>query len=293
MELTGLPAVIFIILLLCIFLCILATPVFITINVLSRFKRKATEELTRSANTIIAHYDPPQNLSPAEVGYLYDQTLDDREIWATLYDLQNRSVISISGTTITKLATKQEIALLKDYEQTAIKIRINKRGKFRQDDRTRFLAQVHDTLEKQGYFKAGYMVSVAYILGPTILILWSWPLLLASMPGTYNGVPYQPWSLDAFTSSFWFAFIFGFVLWPLYFFGALYIVSLIIKHAGIFWLGTKKLRMLWPQLDGYREYLRQTDLDNVQFELQQDGKSTNKNLPYILALNLPINFRKK
>lgn len=52
-------------------------------------------------------------------------------------------------------------------------------------------------------------------------------------------------------------------------------------------LWTEKLKTPWPQIEGFREYVRQVDLDEIQFESSKlKMVSKNKNLPYAIALGL-------
>lgn len=294
MTLDGIPAFVFIVTIFGIILAILFSPLFVGVAMASRFKRKSSEYQARTRNTVVAQYDPPRQLSPAEIGYLYDQSLDERELWATFYDLQLRKLVRLEGNKIIANATSQQTNSLKDHEKVILHAKLSKSGRFSQKTRVEFLGKLHNHLQAQGYYKTGYYKSLAYILFPTMFLLSLWPLLTAGLPGTYNGVPYEAWSATAFASTTIFIFMGVLFLWPLYFIAGLYVVGLVMKHAGIFWLGTKKLRALWPELDGYREYLKNTDLKNAQFELQQQDVSiATETLPYIISLNLPVDYRPK
>ena len=55
--------------------------------------------------------------------------------------------------------------------------------------------------------------------------------------------------------------------------------------------GTKRLRMVWPHLEGYREYLRLVEQDRIKFaNLEQKGHAHKKLMPYAIALNLKTNW---
>lgn len=49
----------------------------------------------KGRGTIVPQYDPPTDLSPAEVGVLYDYHFDDREVTATLVDLVLQKYVAI------------------------------------------------------------------------------------------------------------------------------------------------------------------------------------------------------
>jgi hypothetical protein len=82
------------------------------------------------------------------------------------------------------------------------------------------------------------------------------------------------------------------VLWPAYI-GLAYIIERTLeKRIGAYWIGTKKLRDLWPELEGYRLFLRQTDLGQLQQQMNTAQLSTTHAalLPYAIVLNLPIRW---
>ncbi|MBP9827327.1 DUF2207 domain-containing protein [Candidatus Saccharibacteria bacterium] len=98
--------------------------------IIGLYIRKAIIRKKRqSEQTIIAQYEPPDQLSPAELGMLSDDTADMVEITATLIDLAVRGYIRITQTekkvllfssksyTFTRLKTD---ANLRDYEMSLL-----------------------------------------------------------------------------------------------------------------------------------------------------------------------------
>lgn len=67
------------------------------------------------SQTIIAMYESPRNLSPAEIGYMYDSKIDKTEIIGTLFDLEYRHIITIDRRGNLALSGNAPEGL-KDYE---------------------------------------------------------------------------------------------------------------------------------------------------------------------------------
>lgn len=68
----------------------------VTSLVVLSIRKYLGERKRRSAQTIVAQYDPPDKLLPAEVGMLKDNTADTTEVTATLIHLAIRGHIKIS-----------------------------------------------------------------------------------------------------------------------------------------------------------------------------------------------------
>jgi hypothetical protein len=85
----GFPAVVFLFL-------VLGIPIFIVALMAassSRFKRRKNQ---LSQQSIKAEYDPPENLSPAEIGYLFDSRFGRAELVSTLLDLEQKGLIELT-----------------------------------------------------------------------------------------------------------------------------------------------------------------------------------------------------
>lgn len=78
----------------------------------------------QSKRTIIAQYDPPNNLTPGEMGVIVDERANTRDIIATIIDLAVHGRL-----TITELAEQKFLGLgqTKDYQLTKIKTPPQKR----------------------------------------------------------------------------------------------------------------------------------------------------------------------
>jgi len=106
--------------------------IFITFFIFIKSFRKWNEKGKdpKINKTIIAQYEPPENLAPGLVGILIDQNFDVREVTATLIDLAVRGYLKIkegkkkifSGKTyiFEKISTLEQDEKLKSFEQSII-----------------------------------------------------------------------------------------------------------------------------------------------------------------------------
>lgn len=72
----------------------------------------------------VVEYAPPEGLTPAEAGTLLDQTVDLRDITATLIDLAVRGYVKITPITASTLGIKR----VSDYQLASLKSWIGKKG---------------------------------------------------------------------------------------------------------------------------------------------------------------------
>lgn len=241
---------------------------------------------------IIAEYEPPDGLSPAELGYLYDSRFNMTEIYATIISLEQRGLIEIVkggvwGQEVMR-TTKQPHDQLKKHEAYLLKqipedkpyhvysLRYN----------LGFKRKVWESLTDQGYVKEqknliyfmANRTAVAYVSITAVLAL-----LVAS--GSDTG------KISGFLLFFAvFAIAFAPLILPL----AIIASSMYDRVAGRHGFWTAKLKKIWPQIEGYRNYVEQVELDNLQFESAAlKERSKNKVLPYAIALNLNTGWRKR
>ncbi len=72
-------------------------------------RRQAEHIRNKRASTIVAQYDPPRGLAPAEVGLLYDMRCGQNEIMATLFDLEQRGIVRIIDARSVATPTKRRM----------------------------------------------------------------------------------------------------------------------------------------------------------------------------------------
>ncbi len=97
---------------------ILAIPIGLITLVVGGSSRFAHRKKQLINNVIIAEYEPPDNLSPAEVGYLFDSRLGKTELLATLLSLEQRSLVTINYSDVDGLhVCKVDITPPKDFKE--------------------------------------------------------------------------------------------------------------------------------------------------------------------------------
>jgi hypothetical protein len=296
----------------------LGGPFFVIVVILSRIRQKAEVHARKRAATIVAQYDPPSDMRPAKLGFLYDTNADEREYWATLLDLKQRNIISITDGGI--FMTNHAPQTLNRYESTLIDalgaqnslknsvsnapqdfykyIRETVQTLSKSFARTRFQNELRLTLVEKGYLKGTSAMIFWYIAGTILLsfLLNSWVLSTMAMPlnvdngsSSYVSPPFS--AINIFTAIFLWL-IFSLIFFPFSLPFVFIAMKIIKKHGGMYLLGTKKLRAVWPEIEGYRLFLKQTDLDNIQFEATSGQRSFPETLPYVIALNLINDWQK-
>ena len=113
--------------LLMILLGIIATPVVFVVMagialLMGRISRRFLTSRTRrhylrNMRTVVAEYEPPFDLRPAEIAYLYDTTMGEEEVLATIFDLERRGYVML-----TPVKEKDDflIHLTDDHEHTKL-----------------------------------------------------------------------------------------------------------------------------------------------------------------------------
>ncbi len=270
----------------------LAIPLAIVTLVVGRTSRFAHRKRQLIQNVIIAEYDPPAGLSPAEIGYLFDSRLDKTEVIATLVDLEQRGLVSLSNSKFDGLHVEKTVAELpsdlKEHELYVLdNLDANSNLSFYSLKIIGgFKTTIKKSLKNQGFIKpqnevVSYYAQrtlVAYFLITTLIFLW----LVSSSDGDY---------ITAAIVSFIFIFILGFP----FFLGLALVAGFIYnKLVGQPGLWTNKLKTMWRELEGYRDFVEQVELDELQFESEDlKMRSKNKALPYAIALNLNTDWQKR
>jgi len=224
------------------------------------------------------------------MGLLYDMHAGKNEYIATLFHLEQRHIISIKSEKLVEITNQEAYKKLPEYEKIAIRIA---NGETNGLDAPRFIpvtitieetvqtinfpmpqskslsafsnsvqASLKDKGIKMKNFKSEFALRVVIITFLVSLL----PMLGAATPITYNGVEYGGWSLPAITASLSWVLFFDIILFPVYVGASILLVFIWTKIAGRYWLNSKQARAFWPEIEGYRLYLKQVDLDNIQFE---------------------------
>lgn len=246
----------------------------------SRFGHKKSLEM---AGVSIAQYDPPENLSPAELGYLIDSRISKPELIGTLFDLEQRGFLTISsggleGLKVERLPGMADITLrahetfvldeLSGNTPLAIFLITKMSG---------FKKAVLGSLREHNLVKSPSEVVKYYVRRSTIAYAGISIFIMLPSLGSGRNI---------------FDIIGSFILLSIFLLPMLVVSTFIVAKiydniVGQPGLWTEKLKTLWPEIQGFREYVRQVDLDEIQFESSKlKMVSKNKNLPYAIALGL-------
>lgn len=268
-------------------------------------KRKAEQYKNEHAQTIIAQYDAPLKLSPAEIGCLYDLDCGKKELKATLLDLQARRLIYKYNDSyeLTPAGLKSQLS---DYESIAINLTpyiAENQSTLQQIDAKQFTVSlptsrqvefntaVKSSLHSKGLPLKSYRWQFFIRVVLTAILLSLLPMATVAMPAEFNGQTYDAFSVQSFISSAMLTLLFGFILFPVYWVTSFLLVYVITKTTGNYWLATKQIRKIWPEIEGYRRYIKTVELDNIQFEAaQRDNKAISRVAAYAMALNLKTNI---
>ena len=234
--------------------------------------------------TIVVQYEPPDGLSPAEVGALIDEKVDLRDISATIVDFAVKGVLKIEEREAGGLFSKA------DYRFVRVKDPVSPRPHeaklFRRlfedgstvdlsDLREEFYptvptlkTQIYDRLDAQGYFDGSPEAVRKVFLGVGALWLALAVVLLAVAQKLLLG-------------RFFFA--------PLVVSAVVSVVILAITS----WVmprRTRKGRIAWERAAGLQEYIRRAEVDDLKAQERQN--IFERLLPYAIAFGLADRWSK-
>lgn len=314
-SLEGNAAILAMAIMICLFLFILITPGLIIAGLV---RRRADKVLQQRAGTVIAQYDPPLSLSPAEIGFLYDMRCDLKEIRATLFHLERRKLINIDEHGAVALTATISFETLEPYEQIAIHMHnqeslaqgtprffefytIDDTGKRKQyswqlppkRSRSAFTAAVQTSLAKKGVKTRKYWAGFWSRTILLSLLICLWPLVAMIVFALVSGSVFGVWSPLDFGIVGMLTIFSGFLFFPAYVLLSAILVSLWTKITGRSWMNTKQVRQLWPDLEGYRLFLKTVELDNIQFEATapEISHAATEALPYLMVFNLDTKWQ--
>jgi hypothetical protein len=282
-SLTGFPAYIALVLF---FSSLAILPMYL----LSKARRK-TYEFTRQYDTIVVTgYEAPHGLTPAEIGYLTDAKFSKREFYATILDLEQKGFIEIekSGIDNYRLTSLlKDDHSLKRHERLLID-ELTSTNSFSCENRKilkKFRESVLSSLVKKGLVKSA-AAQVSFLASRIIVIFLALNTLLTltfliSDPGSFGDT------------------IVFLVISPLLFSPITFPIAVILgytyhKIVGETGLWTKKMKDIWVDIAGYKHFVQQVDLDNIQFESADlKSKTKIKAFPYAVGLGLDTKWQKR
>lgn len=245
----------------------------------------------RASRTVVAQYDPPDSLRPAELGLLVDDRSGMPEITATLIDLAVRGHLRIEQThgktllhaaayTFHRLQTQDA---LEPFEKELIDALFDNKDsvELKDLDRTSMAAtvttiqnQVGDRMKNRGWYSER-----------PDAIRWVPSLLLLAASGAFLG-----WSILAIWSN-------SFSLLHVLFNSAISVLLSIAAFYSLRHLGgmTPSGADEWAKVRGFKEYLTVAEKDRLKFSDAPDKtpERFNKLLPFAVALGVEKDWAKQ
>lgn len=266
-------------------------------------------------NIITAEYEPPLGLNPAELGYMFDGKLREQEVGATIIHLLQRGLLHIKKVDgVKKIFSGPKIEdSIAAYEKKLIEEADNPDGITADELMSRFTSfksknmnapmvsrefmftqYVHADLQKKQYVRGSYWKRfISGALKITIQLF----LIFVYMPlfGVWCLFSLQEGIADLATLGVLlvFAFFFCLVFFPAFFMAGIVLNYMKGRIVGREWIITPKLKRLWPQIVGFRQYVRLVENDRLEFQAKHLAEvSKNDTLPYAVALGFVKNWRK-
>lgn len=283
-------------------------------------RRKAERFMNQRTGTIITQFDPPLDLSPAEIGLLYDTVCNHKEVRATLFDLTQKNIIRFNSTNKVSVINQSAYQKLPEYAKIAVRMFDDQTAKNdkqfsdftitsyidgepkvttlkipQKQTTTLFTESVRQSLKNKGYeikkFRPAFWRRVIFFY----IVLWAIPWLLTILfGGVVNNEIVKSFSLDSVIQGAASSFAAGIFLAPLYLLISFIMVKIFIKIAGKYWVNTKQVRKLWPTLEGYRRFLKTVDLSRLQYESTNSPLDTvTDTLPYAMVFNLDTKWEER
>ncbi len=262
---------------------------------------------------ITAEYEAPLGLNPAEIGYLFDGKLREREVAATIIYLIQKGFLHMKKVNQEKriFAGPRVGNNLKTYEKKLIEEADNQDGVVASQLLSRFTNYksenfdgiatreliftqlVHSDLHRRQYVKGSF---VKYFLTSSLKITFLLQIVLVYLPLI---ILFILATLDTGTADFALlatlmitAFFVSLLLWLPFFIAAMILNYFRGRILGREWIITDKLKRLWPQLVGYRQYIKLVEADRLEFQSKELKEiSKNESLPYAVAMGYVNNWR--
>jgi len=248
-------------------------------------------------------YESPSKLSPAEIGYLYDTKISKNELVGTLFNLEDRKIISISSSG--KLKQINDSIRLSEFEEYICSL--VRRGtltsineKLDSTIYQTFSSMVRESLVSSEYMQDNllsgfissslkialriYIVSVVTFIAYWFITAYYFHALDFAL-GEYGKISILVILMFIIISATYFI---------LYIIAGAILTLIFVKINGTIWIGTKKLKKIWNDIEGYKIYIRQAQLDRLKFENNEIKKASNeKDFAYAVALGMNINWKNR
>lgn len=289
LELTGTPAFLFILLIVTIVAYVLLyIPMKLIISAVAHGRKRTEKYQLLKQRTVIAEYDPPAGLTPAEMGFLYDTQLSIAEVYATVIYLEHQGLIKLADNKgkLEIISTQPATAELQAFEAYVLQALSERVGQTISKRMLRRIRRWGDQTIKVQLRQKDLIVSASEQLKRSLLRLgYIWVSMVL-----FTALVFHPHTWPSFMG-FMFAMVFFF---PLYAIIAAFLYMRFQRIAGEPWLATPKLKEIWSDVEGYYQFIKLVELDNLQFDSKTtNGVVKNKVLPYAIALGFDTGWSKK
>lgn len=279
---------------------IIALPVLIIFPLVVRAISRLRLKRMSRARTIVALYESPKGLTPAEIGYIYDASLGNHEVVATVFDLEYRDIatidqkggVSINAITVGAQQLKSHEKFIMrcitrgEYTSVLQNLSIVNMQLFKQQVNMGLVSK--DLVRAQFYLRVFFgglkMIRNVFFFYSSLIVLSVSSLFFVSPLSVGEILLVGTISLIGFTLLFApFYVILGSILTFMY-----------IRLDGMRWIGTKRLRQTWPDIEGYRMYIRQAQLNRLNFASEELRiKSLERDFAYAVALRMKIDWKSR
>ncbi len=289
-EISGIPALLLVIIIVAVPLYLfLYLPFKLVMIVVAHASQKAERLRRLQQQTIVAEYDPPGGLTPAEIGFLFDSKLSLAEIFGTVAYLEQQGLILITeqpdGLLIT--AGKTVPSNLKKFERYVLDTINEQSGRPLTLKLMKKMRPLAEQVLKKQLQEQGYLLAITEQMKRSFDRLLIIVILLVLL---FPVATFQVHTLEGITLTG----LFFFFAWPLYFIFAFRLYATYKKIAGEPWLGTPKLKEIWSDIEGYRHFIEVVEADNLKFDTETTkGIIKDKTLPYAIALGFNTGWRQK
>jgi hypothetical protein len=254
---------------------------FATIAVMMLIRRLRPQIPRRAIATC---YEPPQGLTPAEVGTIVDDSVDARDVAATLADLAVRGYIRFDALSTTDHGEDKNEQGDQDFKITLLRTK-EQWGSLAPHERTMLFHS----------FYGGHWTQLSSLrLRFPSIVPWFTEDVLAGLcaKGLYTSLPYSPWIIcqtgfAALAALLFVAQLTGIMsLFDL--FGTA-VMSVAVSAVIIFLLGgklsskTRRGQLVWAEVRGFEEFLDRVDADRLA---RLTPGLYEKYLPYAMALGV-------
>lgn len=287
-HLEGAAALFFVVAIALIVILVISLPAFISIFVVLAMRKKASRHVRENRSTIIAQYEAPRGFSPAALGYMYEGKMSRSELIATVVDIRSRGDSNVENllphekaalayinkgrverTIPTLVYSYNDDNTVASVSQRDVSIPIMGKGLINSE----FKRLVYGDLKQQGYMSKGMLWSTI----KNTLIFTVITNITMIVFGFFFGMDFGTAFLLVLVMSY---------TWPLFMAIGLIYSLIMRKILGGYFFGTKKLHKLWPEIEGYREFLKQTEKSRAEFEIKNGTVKYTRELADMVALGL-------